>query len=58
MENLPSTAVIAGMNECLKLGSGEGRANVRLWVLPEEVIAAARDQLKTLSVVDVSGGFC
>jgi hypothetical protein len=22
------------MNECLKLGSGEERANVRLWVVP------------------------
>ena len=34
MENSPSRAVIAGMNECLKLGSGEERANVRLWVVP------------------------
>jgi hypothetical protein len=23
----------AGMNECLELGSGEGRANVRVWVV-------------------------
>jgi len=28
-----ASAVSAGVNECLKLGSGKGCANVRIWVL-------------------------
>lgn len=31
------SAVSAEMNKCLKLGSGEGRANVRNWVSPQQV---------------------
>ncbi len=32
LDNQTSIAVSAEMNECLKLGNGEGHANVRYWV--------------------------
>ena len=35
------------MNECLKLGSGEVRANVRVWVLAEARRLAGVDQITT-----------
>ena len=34
LDDRSPSSVNAGMNECLELGSGEGRANVRVWVWP------------------------
>ncbi len=34
-----ASAVSAGVNECLKLGSGKGCANVQLWVMRATVHA-------------------
>lgn len=45
------------MNGWQNLGGLTAARNVRVWVLPKYSIAAALDQLKTFSVVDVSVGF-
>jgi len=38
--------VSAGMNKCLKSRSGEGRANVWVWISAAALLAAALDQMK------------
>ncbi|TCP94176.1 hypothetical protein C8J42_101635 [Sphingomonas sp. PP-CE-1A-559] len=45
------------MNECLKLGSGERSANVRVWVRAATPLTAALDQLKPFVTRIANGSF-